>query len=258
MLHKRKNESPFFTIITVNHNNLNGLKNTIHSVLFQIERDFEFIVIDGASNDGSQEVMLARESCIDVALSEPDSGIFDAMNKGVARARGKFCIFLNSGDVFSSCAVLSQAKSLMLGNGLTYNLYAGFARLHLNGVFFKETDVRPWVPHQSTFIKTELIKEFKFDSNRKVFGDLDLWYRLKQSNLFESFRMPLLIADFELGGIGNHPNKFIVRYIDKFSMLLNRRKFFKLAILQVRLVLDFIRFIFYKLFGLMPAYRYFY
>ena len=91
----------FLTIITINYNNASGLKKTIESVLCQTSKDFEFIIIDGASTDGSVEIIqtfkLSNFQTLNY-LSEPDSGIYNAMNKGIRKANGKYIQFLNSGD----------------------------------------------------------------------------------------------------------------------------------------------------------------
>ena len=96
------------SIITVNKNCLSGLRRTIDSVLEQTCKDYEFIVIDGASTDGSAELK-ERYPQIDQFLSEPDSGIYNAMNKGIGLAHGKYCLFLNSGDALANENVLSEA-----------------------------------------------------------------------------------------------------------------------------------------------------
>lgn len=86
------------SIITINRNNASGLLRTIESVVSQTWKDFEYIVIDGASSDESVDVIKRYESSITTWLSEADTGIYNAMNKGIRRASGEYCLFLNSGD----------------------------------------------------------------------------------------------------------------------------------------------------------------
>jgi len=88
------------SIITVNYNNLKGLKKTVESVLEQTYSPIEYIVIDGGSNDGSNMFLKSIDSKIDYWTSEPDSGVYDAMNKGIDKATGNYLYFLNSGDTF--------------------------------------------------------------------------------------------------------------------------------------------------------------
>jgi glycosyltransferase involved in cell wall biosynthesis len=89
---------PKLSIITINYNNAVGLKKTIQSVVNQTPKDFEYIVIDGGSTDGSVEIIEHFKAKITYWLSEPDTGIYAAMNKGIRAAKGEYCQFLNSGD----------------------------------------------------------------------------------------------------------------------------------------------------------------
>lgn len=96
------------SIITINYNNKVGLKKTIESVIQQDFNSFEFIVIDGGSTDGSYDVIQEYRNYIDYWVSEPDKGIYNAMNKGITIARGEYCNFMNSGDFFYDKNVLSS------------------------------------------------------------------------------------------------------------------------------------------------------
>ncbi len=98
------------SIITVNLNNKTGLENTIKSVFQQTNRDFEFIVIDGLSKDGSRDVITANANRITKWVSEKDSGIFNAMNKGIGLAQGEYLLFLNSGDYLYSTDTLEKVS----------------------------------------------------------------------------------------------------------------------------------------------------
>ena len=86
------------SIITINYNNLAGLQKTIESVVSQTFRDFEWIVIDGGSVDGSRELIERYANSFSYWVSEPDKGIYNAMNKGIVVAKGDYLLFLNSGD----------------------------------------------------------------------------------------------------------------------------------------------------------------
>lgn len=86
------------SIITINYNDATGLEKTIKSVLCQTFKDFEYIVIDGNSTDGSKKILEKYRDQIDVVVSEPDTGIYNAMNKGASYASGEYLQFLNSGD----------------------------------------------------------------------------------------------------------------------------------------------------------------
>ncbi|CAG4999672.1 hypothetical protein DYBT9275_02276 [Dyadobacter sp. CECT 9275] len=99
---------PQLSIITVNLNNSVGLEKTIESVVCQTSQDFEYIVIDGGSTDGSVDVIKKYEDKITYWISESDQGIYQAMNKGIRQASGDYCQFLNSGDYLLTCEVTEQ------------------------------------------------------------------------------------------------------------------------------------------------------
>jgi len=96
------------SIITINKNNASGLDRTIQSVISQTNKDFEYIVIDGASTDGSVEVIKKYSSGINYWVSEKDTGVYNAMNKGIQKAQGDYCLFLNSGDYLVSSTTLQD------------------------------------------------------------------------------------------------------------------------------------------------------
>jgi putative colanic acid biosynthesis glycosyltransferase len=102
-----------FSIITVCRNNLNELIDTSISIQSQTFKNFEWIVIDGNSTDGTKE-WLTKNLDTNLWLSEPDKGIFDAMNKGIRLAKGKFLIFMNSGDAFADNNVLTTLHERLL------------------------------------------------------------------------------------------------------------------------------------------------
>ena len=98
------------SIITINYNDKIGLSKTINSVLNQSWQKFEFIVIDGGSNDGGLEVIEQHKDKIDYWVSEPDKGVYNAMNKGIKVAKGEYLIFMNSGDTFYDDNVLEKIE----------------------------------------------------------------------------------------------------------------------------------------------------
>ena len=97
-----------YSIITINLNNSAGLRKTIESVVNQTFQDFEYIIIDGGSTDGSVDIIKEYSSRIDYWVSEPDRGIYNAMNKGIVQAHGDYINFMNSGDCFSKNTILEE------------------------------------------------------------------------------------------------------------------------------------------------------
>src|SRR5688572_27521016 len=99
---------PKISIITINYNNLDGLKRTVDSVVNQTWQEFEYIVIDGGSTDGSGAYIESKSKHFHYWVSEPDKGIYNAMNKGIVKATGEYLLFLNSGDHFFNDTVLEK------------------------------------------------------------------------------------------------------------------------------------------------------
>src|ERR1044072_8154433 len=104
------------SVITINFNDGKGLERTIHSVLSQTRPAFEFIVIDGGSKDESLEVINRHRDKITHWISEKDSGIYDAQNKGIAKASGEYLLFMNSGDCFYDDTVLKKFEDFVAEN----------------------------------------------------------------------------------------------------------------------------------------------
>lgn len=114
-----------FSIITVTYNARSTLPPTLHSVAEQTCTDYEHLIIDGASKDATVDILRKAAEASDriVYTSEPDNGIYDAMNKGLMRARGKYLIFLNAGDAFHSPDTLQLIADTIIHNGMPEIVY---------------------------------------------------------------------------------------------------------------------------------------
>lgn len=170
---------PVVSIITVNLNDAQGLEKTIKSVVAQTSSCYEFIVVDGASSDGSIDVIEKYRGSINHAISESDSGIFNAMNKGIALATGDYCYFLNANDVFASDDVLEKVfdgkqhiAPFICGHQL--NDYGD----HIGKVFAKNRPLNLsdfyWgtIKHQATFIRRNLFDKYGFyDESLRITAD---------------------------------------------------------------------------------------
>lgn len=109
-----------YSIITVNRNNSEGLEKTINSVINQNCNDFEFIIIDGASSDNSVEIIKQHIKNINYWVSEKDTGIYNAMNKGIQVANGDYCLFLNSGDYLCKQDILNELNKYKIEDDIVY------------------------------------------------------------------------------------------------------------------------------------------
>src|SRR5476651_1326552 len=108
------------SIITINFNNAVGLKKTIESLIKQQYREFQFIIIDGGSVDSSVDIIKEYADVIDYWVSEPDTGIYQAMNKGIREANGKYLMFLNSGDYLFENTTLQKMAPILCGEDIVY------------------------------------------------------------------------------------------------------------------------------------------
>lgn len=193
------------SIITVSYNNLSGLKRTAESVLKQAGGDFEWLVFDGGSSDGSKEFLLGLGERLDYFESVPDRGIYNAMNKGVRKASGEYLIFLNSGDEFAAPDVVKRALALNFGNaGVVYGDWLAIdgkkvtrksAPGHVDFDYFCHSNLC----HQAMFIRSDLLKVSEYDENIGLCADWAKWLELSGAGV--SFRyIPLTVCKYELGG----------------------------------------------------------
>jgi len=165
------------SIITVNKNNLAGLKKTFNSVIAQSFSDKEWIIIDGASEDGSKEFLDENASQISYWVSEPDTGIYNAMNKGVMRSSGEYLLFLNSGDYLASSDVLANVFSQDCSADIIYgNLILSKSEFQKEEHQYPDTVsymylLRHSLPHPASFIKRELLVENPYDESLRIVSD---------------------------------------------------------------------------------------
>lgn len=167
-----------FSIITVNYNHRDGLIKTIQSVISQTYTDYEYIIIDGGSTDGSVEVIKEFSNRISYWVSERDKGIYNAMNKGIAQAHGIYINFMNSGDVFYGHDTLEKVENLMDDSdfvvGKDYNLdpESGEVFTTILPMRISMAAFYMWtLPHQSAFIKRYLFDNSPYNESLRIVAD---------------------------------------------------------------------------------------
>ena len=165
------------SIITINKNNSTGLEKTIQSVTIQTYKELEYIVIDGASTDRSLDIIKAFGSKITYWESNVDGGVYQAMNKGVLKASGDYCLFLNSGDVFCN----SNSLNDLLGTLSKEDIIFGDITFDENTIHFPDKitfyNLRwGYIPHPASAIKRSLFKTFGlYNENNKCVSDWEFW-----------------------------------------------------------------------------------
>lgn len=198
---------PALSIITINKDNSAGLENTINSVIQQSFRDFELIVIDGASADNSVSVIEKFSPYIKFFVSEHDNGIYDAMNKGLENAKGLYVLILNSGDLLPYKNTLgivfgsAQNEDLLYGN-IFLNKEGKNEPLIYPSVITLEYLFQGVLPHQATYIKRELFDVIgKYKTHYRIVSD---WEWTLRCFLFHNVTYKYInnfIAVYETNGI---------------------------------------------------------
>lgn len=199
------------TIITINLNNLHGLRKTVESVFLQDYTNIEYLIIDGASKDGSVNFIESNKHKFDYWVSESDDGIYDAMNKGIIQAKGEYLLFLNSGDILYSSDAISKLIGDNIFEDLVYGKLGVYKNSSLEIIAFPSKLRRShfqygFLPHQATLIKRSLFFKFGFYKTQfKIISDwiffLDLIIKGNPTYRYVDH----LISIFDLTGISSQP-----------------------------------------------------
>ncbi|MHC4883785.1 MAG: glycosyltransferase family 2 protein [Planctomycetota bacterium] len=212
-----------FSIITAVHNNRDEVGLAMDSVLSQEHGDVEYIVVDGASTDGTLNEIEKRRNRIDILISEPDSGIYDALNKGITAATGDVIGFLHSDDLYPDPTILSQVDArfaeqdydAIYGN-LQYVDKDGLDRVirHWQSCpFTPELLPQGWMPpHPTFFVRRTIYQESgNFNTAYRIAADYDLMLRFLSRPGFSAAYLPQVLVKMRVGGASNRSVKNILR-----------------------------------------------
>ncbi len=192
------------SVITINRNNREGLLKTIQSVVSQTVPPDEFIIIDGASTDGSADLLAQYAGHITYSVSEPDKGIYNAMNKGVAAAKADYCIFMNSGDCFCGPDIIQKLKD----SGVSADIICGNARILEDPPKIKKPfeDItlrvlyKGSICHQSALIRTRLFKEHPYDESLKIVADRKFFLQTLVLDGVSYATIDIDVVDYDING----------------------------------------------------------
>lgn len=208
------------TVVTAVLNDAGHIEQTILSVISQTDIEIEYIIVDGGSKDGTLELIGKYKDKISLLISEPDRGVYDAMNKGIKYSTGDFVYFINSGDVLLNPSILSKIKleELKEKNAIIYGnvivAYGNIEALEKPRPFFnsKMKFKGIGICHQSMFFPGELIRNEKYDLSYNIAADYDLAYRLWRKGT-EFLYKDITIAKYDWGkGISSNPYKLLDVY----------------------------------------------
>jgi len=204
-----------FSVITVCLNNASTINRTIESVLSQTYKNIEYIIIDGASSDNTLSLVYDYSYRISKVISEPDKGIYDAMNKGIALATGDVVSFLNADDYYASSDVIEKVASAFTASG---------AACCYGDIYYVEQSntskiVRYWKtskfkigsfqygwcpPHSAFFVLRSVIHRWGgFDLNYKIAGDFELILRYLEVAKISNYYISDVLTIMRLGGVSN-------------------------------------------------------
>lgn len=202
-----KANSPKISVVTVVRNAVDALRSTVESVVAQTYDNIEYVIIDGASTDGTVDYVKKLGPRVDKFVSEPDKGIYDAMNKGIDASTGDFLIFMNAGDVFYSTETVSK-----IFEGNEYSefgvVYGDVAKMAFDGVAVVKKAGEPrnshrmFFCHQSAFYRREELVKEKFDISHRMSADIHQVKRLYKKDV-RFIRVDVPVAIFDTGGISN-------------------------------------------------------
>lgn len=198
-------QKPLISVITVCRNADKLLEATVQSIASQEYQNIEYIIVDGASTDATVDVVKKHATDIDKWISEPDKGIYDAMNKGVGMATGEYCIFMNAGDTFADNSVLNRIFSDANSADV---IYGNVIKTDKEGNRFEKQAEAPhnahrmFFCHQSALTRTDCLREFPYDTKYTMSADFKLYKTLlKNGKIFRQVHMPISI--FDTNGVSN-------------------------------------------------------
>ena len=203
------------SIITVCFNSVGTIEDTIRSVLSQNYPDIEYIVVDGGSTDGTIEILTKYQNPISRCISEPDNGIYDAMNKGIKLSNGDIIAILNSDDVYADKTIVNQMVEFVQSNGLDAaygdleyikpDKSSHVTRFWKTGEYKRRSFYNGWViPHPTFFCRKRVFDEYGYYNKYfRVAADFELMLRFVEKYQIKVGYLPKVIVKMRTGGKAN-------------------------------------------------------
>lgn len=203
------------SLITVTYNSATTLSDTIESVISQTYSHIEYIIIDGASTDHTRQILDAYQQHITTVLSEPDLGIYDAMNKGLRMASGEIIGFLNADDMFSSVTAIEEVMLTFRANDQIDGVYADLYYVAKNN---SDKIIRHWrsgrqrsfmsgwhPAHPTFYVRRAVYQRFGiFNIDLQLAADFELMLRFVEKNRISVTYLPTPLVKMRLGGVSNN------------------------------------------------------
>ncbi|MEK7257486.1 MAG: glycosyltransferase family 2 protein [Bacteroidota bacterium] len=227
------------SIITVSFNSAKTIEDTIQCVLNQTYKNIEYIVVDGASKDETPHIIQKYQEQITKVISEPDYGIYDAMNKGIRAATGDVIAFLNADDSYVSNRVLERVIQAFQEHD-TDSVYGDLCyvseentneilRYWKAGTYTETSFLNGWMPpHPTFFVKRSVLEKYGiFDPTFRLSGDYELILRLLYKHKISAHYIPFCMVKMRIGGNGNKwiENRLMSNLEDRLAWKKNKLKF---------------------------------
>ena len=218
------------SIITVTFNAGKTLERTLESLIAYLDEEVELIIIDGASNDNTVEIIKKYDSSISYWISEKDLGVYDAMNKGASKAKGNYLAFMNADDCYAE-GILKELKSIV--RECEADIIYGATNLFIDSIIVgvkQPTDMQS-IPykmpfcHQSCLIKrTTFWTNGGYDIRYKILSDYDLILKIYKQKSFKYLKIKSVIACFSLGGVSSNykmasKERYLIHKKNKLNVL---------------------------------------
>jgi len=214
------------SIITVVWNNKKTIKDAIDSVLSQTYKDIEYIIVDGASTDGTVAIVKSYGDKISKLISEPDDGLYDAMNKGIALATGDVIGILNSDDFYIDEHVIQKVvdrfESLHVDSIFADLVYVKPNDLEKTVRYYDSSKFHPskfaygWMPaHPTFFVRREVYEKYgRFRTDLKIAADFDILIRFLYTHSISYHYMKEVIIKMRLGGVSTSFNSIWINNLE--------------------------------------------
>ncbi len=193
---------PVISIVTIVYNAVHEIEPTLLSVINQDYPNIEYIVIDGGSKDGTIDIIRKYQNSISVYVSEPDHGIYDAMNKGICKATGDWLLFMNAGDSFASLDVISRVftfpndyEGMVAVYGNVNMVYDGWSVVTKPAHITLLKEKMPF-SHQAIFVRTNFHMKHLFSKKYKIASDYEFFYNLYMSSYLFKY-VDIVIANYD-------------------------------------------------------------
>jgi len=245
------------SIITVSFNSAETIEDTILSVLSQKEVDIQYIIIDGGSDDGTLDIIDRYSAQVDVLVSEPDQGLYDAMNKGLSYVTGDIIGIINSDDLYQDDRVLADVVDCFKNEPVD-SVYGDLVyvdaedtekvkRYWRSGNFFRKAFLNGWMPpHPTFFVRAECYKAFgTFDTSFRTSADYELMLRFLYKNHCSTAYLNRILVRMREGGQSNESwkHRLIANQEDRRAWLKNglKPRFYTLTMKPMRKLSQFFR-----------------